>query len=89
MSSNHQKSTGTVRWFDPRKGLGFISNEAGEDVFVHYRAIATGDSYKILKGGQQVEFVQVKSNKGWQAAEVVVIDNSATGASVLPVLAGK
>ena len=72
--SNHQKCIGTVRWFDPRKGLGFISNEAGEDVFVHYRAIATGEDYKILKGGQQVEFVQVKTDKGWSAAEVVPVE---------------
>ena len=49
-----EKSVGTVKWFDNAKGYGFIVNEAGEDVFVHYRSIE-GDGYKTLAEGQQVE----------------------------------
>ena len=51
------------------KGYGFIVNEAGEDVMVHHRSII-GEGYKTLATGQQVEFIQTKSEKGWQAAEV-------------------
>jgi len=63
------KAEGTVKWFDNAKGFGFILNEAGEDVFVHYRAIE-GDGYKTLAEGELVDYVQTKSDKGWQAAEV-------------------
>ena len=72
--SNSSKSIGQVKWFDNAKGYGFLLNSDGEDVFVHYRAILgeEGD-YKTLKEGQQVEFVQVRSDKGWQAAEVALL----------------
>lgn len=61
--------TGTVKWFKNDKGYGFIVNESGEDVFVHYRAIMA-EGFKTLRDGEKVEFIQVKSEKGWQAAEV-------------------
>ena len=67
------KSTGTVKWFNTEKGYGFLLNEAGEDVFVHYRAILI-DGFKNLREGQEVTFLQVKSEKGWQAAEVEPVD---------------
>jgi len=67
------KSVGTVKWFDNAKGYGFIINSDGEDVFVHYRSIL-GDGYKTLSEGQQVEYIQTKSEKGWQAAEVSKLD---------------
>jgi len=67
---SNSKQHGTVKWFDNAKGFGFIVNEQGEDVFVHYRAIMGEDEYRTLQEGQEVEFVQVKSDKGWQAAEV-------------------
>ena len=70
------KSDGTVKWFDNAKGFGFIVNEAGEDVFVHYRSIE-GDGYKTLAEGERVEYVQTKSDKGWQAAEVRRLDQTA------------
>ena len=70
------RSTGTVKWFNTEKGYGFILNESGEDVFVHYRAIQS-EGFKNLTEGQQVEFLQTKSEKGWQAAEVIVISDSA------------
>ena len=70
MSSTPTKTTGRVKWFDNAKGYGFILNEQNEDCMVHYRSII-GEGYKTLKEGQQVEFIQTKSTKGWQAAEVV------------------
>ena len=66
---SNQKSIGTVKWFNNPKGYGFIVNEAGEDVMVHHRSII-GEGYKTLATGQQVEFIQTKSEKVWQAAEV-------------------
>ncbi len=66
-------TTGTVKWFNTQKGYGFLLNEAGEDVFVHYRAIQA-EGFKNLREGEEVEFLQVKSEKGWQAAEVVPVE---------------
>ncbi len=66
---NVAKSVGRVKWFDNAKGYGFILNENEEDVFVHYRAIM-GEGYKSLNEGEEVEFIQTRSEKGWQAAEV-------------------
>ncbi len=63
------KSIGKVKWFDNAKGYGFILNAEEEDVFVHYRAIM-GEGYKSLSEGEEVEFLQTRSEKGWQAAEV-------------------
>ena len=61
--------TGTVKWFNTEKGYGFILSPECEDVFVHYRAIMV-EGFKNLHEGQQVEYLQVQSEKGWQAAEV-------------------
>jgi cold shock protein len=61
---------GTVKWFSNEKGYGFIAREGGEDVFVHFSAIA-GDGYKTLMEGQKVEFEVVQGPKGAQAANVV------------------
>ena len=71
------KSVGKVKWFDNAKGYGFILNAEEEDVFVHYRSIM-GDGYKSLSEGEEVEFIQTRSDKGWQAAEVerTMADNS-------------
>ena len=60
---------GIVKWFDNAKGFGFISREAGSDVFVHHTAIL-GDGYKSLNDGQQVEFEVTKGPKGDQAVNV-------------------
>jgi cold shock protein len=62
--------TGTVKWFNPEKGFGFITQTGGEDVFVHFKAI-NGDGFKSLDEGQKVEFEVVKGPKGLQAANVV------------------
>jgi len=61
--------TGTVKWFNGSKGYGFITREQGDDVFVHYKAI-TGEGYKSLEEGQQVEFDVEQGPKGLQAANV-------------------
>ena len=60
---------GTVKWFNATKGYGFISREAGEDVFVHHNAIQ-GEGYKTLDEGDQVEFEVTEGPKGLQAANV-------------------
>ena len=65
--------TGTVKWFNPAKGYGFIGRDNGEDVFVHFSAIDM-NGYKQLKEGQKVEFSIEKGSKGLQAAEVVTVD---------------
>lgn len=61
---------GTVKWFNDTKGFGFIQQESGEDVFVHYTAIG-GDGFKTLKEGQEVEFEITQGPKGPQASNVV------------------
>ena len=62
--------TGKVKWFNNSKGYGFIGREDGADVFVHYSAI-TGDGYRSLQEGDDVEFEIVEGQKGPQAANVV------------------
>lgn len=63
---------GKVKWFNDTKGFGFIQQESGEDVFVHYTAI-TGEGYKTLKEGQEVEFEITQGPKGPQASNVVKV----------------
>ena len=65
-------ATGTVKWFSNEKGYGFIEREEGEDVFVHFSAIAM-DGYKSLVEGQRVEFEVVQGNKGLQASNVIAV----------------
>lgn len=60
---------GTVKWFNPEKGFGFIEREGGEDVFVHFSAIQ-GAGFKTLEEGQRVEFDIVEGDKGPQAGNV-------------------
>lgn len=61
---------GTVKWFSAEKGYGFISQEGGEDVFVHFSDIAM-EGYKTLEEGTQVEFEVVESERGRKAANVI------------------
>ena len=68
-----ERETGTVKWFDNPKGYGFIQRSAGEDVFVHFRAIQ-GDGYRTLNEGQRVEFSVVQGQKGLQAEDVATLE---------------
>ncbi|MCI8326203.1 MAG: cold-shock protein [Lachnospiraceae bacterium] len=61
---------GTVKWFNAKKGYGFISDEEGKDVFVHFSALNM-DGFKELKDGESVEFEVVEGEKGPQASNVV------------------
>ncbi|MBM4423553.1 MAG: cold-shock protein [Chloroflexi bacterium] len=62
---------GTVKWFNATKGYGFIAQDGGEDVFVHFSAIQM-EGYRKLKEGQEVEFSIEKGPKGLQAANVTL-----------------
>lgn len=62
-------STGTVKFFNETKGFGFITQDSGPDVFVHYSAI-TGSGFKTLSEGQRVQFVVSQGKKGPQAENV-------------------
>ena len=63
---------GKVKWFNNQKGYGFITPENGADVFVHHTAI-TGEGYKSLEEGQEVEFEITQGPKGEQATKVVKV----------------
>ena len=66
------RETGTVKWFNARKGFGFIEREGGDDVFVHFSAIG-GDGFKNLEEGQKVEFTVTDGEKGPQAENVISV----------------
>ena len=60
---------GQVKWFDPKKGYGFIVGPEGQDVFVHYSQIQ-GDGFRSLKDGETVDYELLEGDKGWQARDV-------------------
>ncbi|HEY9033072.1 MAG TPA: cold-shock protein [Pseudomonadales bacterium] len=64
-----EKVTGTVKWFNDEKGFGFIAQEGGKDVFVHFSAI-NGDGRRTLSEGQQVSMTVTQGQKGPQAENV-------------------
>lgn len=66
-------NTGKVKWFNAEKGYGFITSDEGKDIFVHYSAIQA-DGFRSLEEGQKVSFEIVESDRGQQAANVVVTD---------------
>lgn len=64
--------TGTVKWFNAKKGYGFISDEEGKDIFVHFSALEM-PGFKVLEEGEKVEFEVIEGEKGPQAAKVVKV----------------
>lgn len=64
-----ERITGTVKWFNAEKGYGFIEQEDGPDVFVHYSAIE-GNGYRSLEEGESVHFTITEGQKGMQASNV-------------------
>ena len=67
-----ERVQGTVKWFNGTKGYGFLSQEGGPDVFVHYSAIA-GTGFRNLEEGERVEFTVEQGPKGLQASNVVKV----------------
>lgn len=63
---------GTVKWFNAKKGYGFICDEEGKEIFVHFSAVKM-DGFKELKDGEKVEFEVVDGDKGPQAANVTKV----------------
>lgn len=66
------RTTGTVKWFNGEKGFGFITQEEGDDLFVHYSEIQTA-GYRSLDEGASVEFEITQGKKGMQASSVTVL----------------
>lgn len=64
--------TGRVKWFDEKKGFGFIEREGGSDVFVHFRSI-NGSGFRTLVDGQEVEFEVEEGERGPQAVNVTPV----------------
>ena len=67
------RENGRVKWFNAEKGYGFITQENGNDVFVHFSAIS-GDGYRTLTEGQKVEFAVISNERGMQARDVILVD---------------
>jgi CspA family cold shock protein len=67
---------GTVKWFDSKKGFGFLVNAEGRDVFVHFSCIE-GDGFRTLKDGEQVEYEQIAGDKGLSAKAVRRVNSEA------------
>ncbi len=64
---------GVVKWFDPKKGFGFIVGPEGQDIFAHFSCIE-GQGYRVLRDGSRVEYDAVETPKGWHATRVVRLD---------------
>lgn len=66
---------GEVKWFDPRKGFGFVVGPDGQDIFVHFSVIE-GDGFRVLKDGSKVTYDAECSDKGWRATRVICEDEA-------------
>ena len=60
---------GEVKWFDPRKGFGFIVGPEGQDIFAHYTVIE-GDGFRVLRDGAKVRYSAERTDRGWKATQV-------------------
>jgi CspA family cold shock protein len=69
------QETGTVKWFNPEKGYGFIARDTGGDIFVHYSAIS-GAGFRVLEEGERVTFTVGEGRKGPAAQDVRKSDGS-------------
>lgn len=65
---------GVVKWFDPRKGFGFIVGPEGQDIFAHY-TIIEGDGFRVLRDGSKVIYDADCGDKGWRATRIVRVDD--------------
>ena len=68
-----KREVGTVKWFNDKKGFGFISREGGDDLFVHFNEIESEGGFKTLKENAKVEFEVIKTDKGEAASKVTTI----------------
>lgn len=66
---------GIVKWFDPRKGFGFIVGPEGQDIFAHYSVIQ-GEGFRVLKDGSSVNYDAIKTDKGWHATKVTRVESA-------------
>lgn len=64
---------GQVKWFDPRKGFGFVVGPEGQDIFVHFSVIE-GDGFRVLRDGSEVVYDAERSDKGWRATRVIRVE---------------
>src|SRR3954468_20043229 len=64
---------GLVKWFDPRKGFGFIVGPEGQDIFTHYTVIQ-GDGFRALRDGASVQYDATRTDKGWKATRVIRVE---------------
>ena len=78
--------TGNVKWFDSKKGFGFIINPEGKDVFVHFSSIE-GDGFRSLKDGETVDYEQIQGEKGLLAQHVKRVAAAAAAAAASSVAA--
>lgn len=64
---------GKVKWFDPRKGFGFITGPEGQDIFVHF-SVVQGEGFRVLKDGSTVQYSAENTDKGWKATKCVRVE---------------
>jgi len=79
-TTNLSNIEGEVKWFDPRKGFGFLVGPEGQDIFVHFSVIQ-GDGFRVLKDGDAVDYDAEKSDKGWRALRVALTNEPETVAA--------
>jgi len=73
MSEKITDTQGLVKWFDPRKGFGFIVGPQGEDIFTHFSTIQQADGFRTLHDGETVVYSAVLGDKGWSATAVTAV----------------